>query len=241
MKNLAHDINAGAKAASGSKCPFARLMGREPASLADTLREKTKDAHSRAERHPMQARMVQGCVTRGEYAAWLVQMLAMWRSLDAALKSLAGKDERLGAMLRPYHVHAHRIEEDLAHMGFAHDAAGVQPTAAAFASAVRDAGERGHVGVIGAWYVLEGSTNGGRFIAKALSRSLDLPGTKGLTSFDPHGEQQRPRWQAWRADLDAQAWTESERDAIVATASATFDAIYDLMEELAPSADAANA
>ncbi|HVZ95222.1 MAG TPA: hypothetical protein VG797_12000, partial [Phycisphaerales bacterium] len=48
-------------AAATPKCPFARLFGgTKPAapSLADELRERTREAHTRAEKHPVQARMV---------------------------------------------------------------------------------------------------------------------------------------------------------------------------------------
>jgi heme oxygenase len=97
---------------------------------------------------------------------------------------------------------------------------------------INSTGASGLPGIVGVWYVLEGSANGGRFIAKALSRGLGIAGPDGLTSFDPHGERQREYWQAWRADLDAHSFTSAERDAIIHAASNTFTAIYNIMQDM---------
>lgn len=220
-----------------AKCPFARLLGSPAAGLADTLKERTKEAHARAERHPVQARMVKGEVTREQYAAWLGQMLPVWRAVDAGLSALAARDGRIAAMLRPYHAHAERIAADLEFLG---QCGGCHPPHAAtsrFVELIARAGASGGPDLVGVWYVLEGSANGGRFIAKALSRGLNIAGPEGLTSFDPHGERQRDYWQAWRAGLDAQMFGEAERDAIIAAASATFDAVYEVMEDMNASVD----
>lgn len=215
-----------------AKCPFARFFGGKPASLAEALRERTKEAHARAEKHPIQARLVKGEATRTDYAAWLGQMHVAWRAIDAAVAKLAARDARIAAMLRPYHPHAARVEADLKFLGRA--TAEFTPTRAAadFALWLNIAAANSDSAVVGAWYVLEGSSNGGRFIAKALTRALDLPGPDGLTALDPHGEAQRERWAAWKADLDAQPWKSHEREAIVGAAERTFDAVREIMEQM---------
>lgn len=205
--------------------------GANPAvNLADTLRERTKDAHARAEMHPIQLKMVKGEITREQYAAWLGQMLPVWRAVDAGLASLAARDPRVAAMVKPYHAHAERVAADLKFLGQCGGHHPVLPATARFVELVKSATASGGPALVGVWYVLEGSANGGRYIARALSRGLIIAGPEGLTSFDPHGERQREYWQAWRAGLDAHAFAEAEREAIIAAASATFDAVYDMME-----------
>jgi heme oxygenase len=231
-----------AGAASAPKCPFARMAaaGATPApSLADALKERTREAHARAEKHPVQARMVKGEVTRDQYAAWLGQMLPVWRAVDAGLTRVAARDPRVAAMVQPYHAHAERVAADLKFLGQCGGCHDTLPATRRFVDAIKRAGGEGGdsgAALVGVWYVLEGSANGGRFIAKALSRALNIAGPEGLTSFDPHGEQQRDRWQAWRAALDAQPFTAAERDAIVAAASDTFDAMTAVMEDLVAAA-----
>ncbi len=222
------------KATTAPRCPFSRATGAAVPSLADALKERTREAHTRAERHSLQADMVTGNVTREQYAAWLGQVLHVWRAVDCGLASLAARDPRVAAMVKPYHAHADRIVADLEFLGLRGEVDAALPATARFVDLVNgtSAGPRVGPSLVGIWYVLEGSANGGRFIAQALSRALKIAGPEGLTSFNPHGERQREYWQAWRAGLDAETFDDSERGEIIAAAAATFDAMYDLMDDL---------
>ncbi|MFO0963718.1 MAG: biliverdin-producing heme oxygenase [Phycisphaerales bacterium] len=216
-----------------SRCPFARLFGGASASLATGLRERTREAHARAEKHPLQSRLVTGRTTRAEYAAWLVQLEPIWIALDAGLRTLAQGDPRVASMLRPYHTHAPRIAADLRYLGVEEGPrAAVTPAAKQLAQWVEAAAQRRDPALVGVWYVLEGSTNGGRFIARALAAGLDIPGPEGLRSQDPHGEAQRERWTEWRDALDAGRWGEGERVAIIDAAQRTFETLGEVMEEM---------
>jgi heme oxygenase len=199
-----------------------------PDSLALALRQRTAEAHQRAERHPQQARMVRGGCTRRDYADWLGQMHPVWAALDAGVAALAAKDPRAAAIHRDYHPHAHRVAADLAFLA--------EPTSPPLAATrtLTDfiAAHSGTPAVLGVWYVLEGSSNGGRFIAKAVARTLQLTGPDGLRGLDPHGEAQTERWSRWKADLDAQPWTPAEREAIVDAAVKTFDHIAAVLTDL---------
>lgn len=218
-----------------AKCPFHALAG-HTGSLADALREQTKDAHARAEKHPQQSRLVKGQATREDYAAWLGQMAHVWRAVDRGLVLKAAADPRIGAIARPYHAHALRVEADLAFLGTPDPTP--SPATGALVAKVNQAAASAGPEILGIWYVLEGSANGGKYIAKAISKSLGIAGPEGLMSLDPHGEAQRERWQAWRADVDAQRWSEPERASIVNAATDTFNAIHSLLDDLevAPSA-----
>ncbi len=227
-------MTAASVAPTRSRCPFSRLFGPRTVSLADTLRERTKEAHTRAEKHPSQARLVKGEATRQEYAAWLGQMLHVWRALDGGLVSLARSDARVARMLKPYHAHAARVESDLEFLGYTPEQHPALPATARCMAWLTELATNRDPALVGAWYVLEGSANGGRFIAKAVSRSLNIAGPRGLAALDPHGEQQRQYWQTWRTDLDAQTWTESEREAVVRAGSAMFDAVSAMLGDLHP-------
>jgi heme oxygenase len=80
--------------------------------------------------------------------------------------------------------------------------------------------------------VLEGSTNGGRFIAPAVRRSMPLPPGAGTRYLDPHGDLTRERWASTKVALDAVPLTPAQHDKIVDAAQRTFDAITLLMDEL---------
>lgn len=218
--------------AAASRCPFSHGRAPGPGSLADSLKERTREAHTRAERHALQAAFVQGAASREQYAAWLGQMHPVWQAVDGALASVAARDPRVAALVKPYHAHAARVAADLAFLGSSAESHVPTPATARFVEGIERAAASGGPGILGVWYVLEGSANGGRFIAKALARALSIEGPAGLTSFDPHGERQREYWQAWRAGLDAQEFAAEEREDIVGLAAWTFDAMVHLMDDL---------
>lgn len=83
---------------------------------------------------------------------------------------------------------------------------------------------------LGSAYVLEGSTLGGRLIARAL---VDAPWRppNGLRYFEPYGAEAGPRWRAFKAALDETPQRDWPR--VVAGADATFTLLAD---RLAPDA-----
>jgi heme oxygenase len=79
-------------------------------------------------------------------------------------------------------------------------------------------------------YVLEGSNNGNRFIARAIRKALPGAPTRYL---DPYGENQRPLWARFKADMEAVGFTPAEQDQIVLAAQEMFAAVGALSCELA--------
>lgn len=198
-------------------------------TLSSQLREATAEAHTIAERHPVQGRMAKGAATREDYANWLEQMHHIWSAVDASVEEAASRDPRVQSMLRPYHRHAPRIVADLAYLG-RNEIGAASPGTQQLVNFIRS--NAASAAVIGPWYVLEGSNNGGRFLAKALSRPLGIPGPEGLTSLDPHGDAQQPRWHEWRTALDAQNFTDAERAAMIDAAGRTFAGLTPVFDDL---------
>jgi heme oxygenase len=86
--------------------------------------------------------------------------------------------------------------------------------------------------LLGALYVLEGSTNGGRFLARALRKSWGLD-KDGIAYFDPYGEEQPQKWASFRKKMDSASFDVAQQDAIVEMAKATFLAIAEVSDEAA--------
>jgi heme oxygenase len=89
--------------------------------------------------------------------------------------------------------------------------------------------------LLGALYVLEGSTNGGRFLARRLRTSWGLD-DEGLSYFDPYGDEQPQRWAAFRRDMDRASFEAADEEAIVEMAKATFVAIAEVSDEVSRNA-----
>jgi len=222
-----------ASAPRTGKCPFSRLFG-APSSLAADLRERTRDQHSRAEHHPVQARAVRGMLRQVDYAAYAAQLHCVQQALEAALDRAAARDPRVGKVFQPHHRRVAAFEADLQQLDPAASAREITRAAqetAAWIAALATVEPTAPLGVL---YVLEGSTNGGQFIAAALRRAWGDAEGFGLVSLDPHGARTRELWQAFRTSVDAQAFNDRERVAIIAAAGETFDRITAIMDEVQP-------
>lgn len=215
---------------SASRCPFSGQSATPKQALSSRLREATAEAHNDAERHPVQGRMARGAASREDYANWLEQMYHIWSAVDASVREAAARDERVRAMVKPYHPHAGRIVSDLAFLGRTGAPAPASRGTQQLVDFIRSLAPS--AAVVGPWYVMEGSNNGGRFLAKALGKALDVPGPAGLTSLDPHGEEQKPRWHEWRAALDSQHFTDAEQNAMIDAAGRTFAGLTPVFDDL---------
>lgn len=196
--------------------------------LADTLKTRTQNAHTAAERHEFQGRVLRGVLGKAAYAAQMGQYYLAHKALTSAL-SKAASDSSVGALFRPYHVYPAMFEADLRH--FEIDPASVRPLEAT-KRIVAEMGTADPVTLLGFTYVAEGSTNGGKFIGQALRRVLNAPNGEGLSSLDPHGEAQRERWHAFRGSLDRLDLDESGRQRLVAAADRYFAYVIELFDEL---------
>jgi heme oxygenase len=85
--------------------------------------------------------------------------------------------------------------------------------------------------VLGAIYVMEGSTHGSQFIAKRLREQLNLDG-QGLTFYEGYGKDTMPQWKAFKAYLDdtLSARPAQDGDAVVNAAGAIFNALHRWMD-----------
>lgn len=191
-------------------------------TLMDRLRAATREAHAAAESRPLERAMAVGGVSRDLYADYLVQRLYVHERLESLMRSLLQEEERFRRCVTDDLFQVENLRCDLRALGRSAVPSELLPPARDLIEAIeRVFGDRA-VAVLGPWYVFEGSKNGGRMLARAVGVKLDLPPGPGLKYLDPHGAEQRARWQTFRAAVDAESWSSVEADAIVAAAQATF-------------------
>ena len=207
-------------------------------TLSARLKAETHDQHIRAERHPVQHELVSGRTSAAGYAAYLAQMYWVHHSLesnlsDAVTREAAEAQGPLGAVVREYHRRLPQIEADLAFFDAEVGQNPASPATQRFAEWIGHTAQTRPTALLGGLYVLEGSTNGGRYIARALRRALSLADGRGTAFFDPHGEAQTERWHQFKTDLDSLALDAAAQATVVAAAGRTFDAIVEIMDDLA--------
>lgn len=148
----------------------------------DALRMATEAAHLRLHAIPTFQALAEGRLSRAGYAALLRRKLGFHAALEQRLREAPGLDAcgvDLAARQR-----THLLLADLAWLGVAADPARAPlrpfPTAAA---------------ALGGLYVAEGSTLGGRQLARALDPILP-PGLDGRRFLLGHGERHGAMWRA---------------------------------------------
>lgn len=196
------------------------------------LKTATDDLHRMAEGRRLQRSLAKGTLPTDRYAAFLSQMYLVHKALEEAIDRCDAADPVFGAVFRDYHRRVGNLSSDLEFLGA--DPASIEPTGATTAllnTIDRTRNER-PAALLGMLYVLEGSTNGSRFIAAALRRTRGLEPGPGLLYMDPHGELQPQRWAAFKRDMDTAGFTEPQVLALVETAKQTFQAIADISDEL---------
>ena len=136
---------------------------------------------------------------------------------------------RLAALMIPQRQRTWDLVRDLEHFS---SAAGASLAAtAAFASRIDAWGSVGGAELAGVLYVFEGSTNGGRHIARAVRRGYRLGDHGGAAFLDPYGEAQGERWVEFKEALD-RAVDERDLPAVIAGAETAFDAVAAIGGEL---------
>lgn len=208
-------------------------------TISARLKEATAALHTRAERHPAQAALLAGRMSLMDYGRLLGQLLLIHRTLEGHLEGLRRHRPAWAALLEDDRFRAARLSADLRRFGF--HAADVTPCApvAELIGALDRAADGDPEFLLGVHYVLEGSTNGGQFIARRLREVFDLEGAVGCSYFNPHGAAQRERWTAFRSGLDGLTLHAGDADRIEGGARYMFERFIAMFDHLRAGAESA--
>lgn len=201
-------------------------------SLMNRLREATRDLHKHAESRTLQTQMFRGEVAREAFAAYLAQLYLVHRELESALERVGPSSVPVARVAKRDRWHADLLRQDLDHYRVGLDT--IEPCAATadFLAEVGRLEQRHPISLLGPLYVLEGSTNGSKVLARVLGRAWQTDGA-GLAYLDPYGEEQTDRWASFKNDMDALDLDEEARQGIVTAACQAFEMIADISDQVA--------
>jgi heme oxygenase len=195
----------------------------------DRLKDATADHHRDAERRRLPAAMMRGSLPLPAYRAWLGQMFLIHRALWLALERSRSISDPIAIVVRDGGLHVVNLRADLCQLGVDCDRVVPAPAAARAVASIEAAAADEPIHLLGFNYVLEGSMNGNRYLARALAPAV---GTSALAYLDPYGDAQRPTWQAYRERMNALALDEATTERLIAAASEMFGFVADLGDEI---------
>ncbi len=191
-------------------------MNNAPAA-ADTflnrLRHNTSESHTKLEQLPLSVSIINPEVTKKQYLLYLSLMHDIVKQAEEnvfpALNSVISDLEERRKKTS--------LEEDMAFLKFSKNKNN-QPLGdtSGFSTAF----------AMGIFYVLEGSTLGGRVILKNISETLGYDAENGASYFSGYGGQTGSRWKNFLHVLQAYAENNDCEDEIIAGADFAFNAIH---------------
>jgi len=202
--------------------------------IMQRLREDTAVLHRNAENMAFEQALMKGSLPKEVYVNSLEQRLLVHRALEAALKHHKAYVPAIAAVFADHHVHSGRLEEDLRFLGRDPQKFDALPATQDAVAMVKEAAEKNPVALLGIHYVFEGSTNGARYLAKAVAGAYRMFDGRGVAYLNSTGEKQPENWRGFKVAMDAQTFSENEKTAIVEAAKATFAAVAAIDGELYP-------
>jgi heme oxygenase len=205
-------------------------MLNETTTVMDVLKESTRELHTAAERHPVEQALLAGTLPRETYVLYLAQMLCVHRALESHLREHEC-EAPFSAVLHEHQYQVPYLVEDLRFFGVDPDSVGASPGTGRLVDEIRETAARHPVALLGYHYVLEGSNNGSRFIARAVRAAyrLDQDGTRYL---DPYGDKQSEYWQSFRQAMVSVDFGENDIGHIVATAKGMFAGLVSVFDDV---------
>lgn len=198
------------------------------------LREATRDLHRDAETRPLQRAMAKGHLSTGSYVMYLGQLRHIHEALERSLDAAHESRPELSALFTDERRRLPDLDADLEAFDVSPDTVPVLPATETFMSRISELEASNPIALLGPLYVLEGSTNGGRFLARVLERSMQIEAGAGLSYLDPYGERQPEMWAAFKNLADALALSPAEAAAVTEEARQTFRAISEISDAILP-------
>jgi heme oxygenase len=201
-------------------------------TVMELLRDSTSDMHNSAEANEFQHKLSAAKVQKDELGRYLQQLYLIHQSISNLIEQSKTNNDALRHVVRDYHSDLTCIVNDIEYLGQKPELATPLKATADLVASMIETSKNQTAALLGYLYVLEGSTNGAKFLAKALRNGLELPVDAGASYFDRYGDKQRERWNEFKQAMNEVEFTEDERAKLVSTAAETFQTFGKIGDEL---------
>ncbi|NOX57886.1 MAG: biliverdin-producing heme oxygenase [Planctomycetes bacterium] len=205
----------------------------ENIGIMDRLRVATAQQHEDAENHPFQQAFFAGRLKRESYVRYLVELHHLYQGLENQIRESSAGTPDLASVVVDENLRVGDLSDDLHYFDARPEDAAPTPTTKKFLAYVSELSENCPIALLGLHYVLEGSNNGSKFIARNIRRAYDLA-ERGVRTFDPYGSDQRQRWLEYKTRMGRLKLTAAQEDAIVEAAKQMFRLLGSVSSDLMP-------
>lgn len=192
--------------------------------MLEQLREQTRPAHLALEAQPLLQRLLSSRLTETEYGQLLQAMLAFYQAIEPELTPATETLlRRHGDTDYRYFPRVPLLVNDCRALGCA--------TAGFIEAPVELRLDGSGACLSGVLYVIEGSTQGGKFIAQHLSRTLGINENSGASFF--HNDRRGNSWAAFRRwfGRDLAYNYQDDIEGVIQGADMTFSALHTHLDQ----------
>ena len=203
--------------------------------IMDRLRSETRPNHDAAEQNGFGVLVMGEGLTMPLYVEHLVAWRRILAHLEHALRT--SQDEIVAGTWHEGLAKEPVLDQDIDDLAPGGVGFSTSTTAAvkAFTDFVDELARENPPSLLGALYVLEGSTMGGSVMRPRIAEQLDLAEDHGLRYYGVYGKQVGVRFKEFRARMGASVDGTGVEDAVVAAAKMTFDRVGDILRAIAGS------
>jgi heme oxygenase len=183
-----------------------------PVMLNEQLKESTQPSHQELEKKMVS--LIKKINNRQDYVKFLKLMYGYYSALEKRVQ------EYVSDMEIEKRRKAERLLEDISYFEstITTDMCNELPPITSHAEA------------LGAMYVMEGSTMGGKIIAKMIKGQAGIDGPSGFSFFNGYGEDTGRMWEEFKAFLN-RPFDEMEKLNLILTANRTFITFYNWIDK----------
>ncbi len=204
-------------------------------NLHQRLRAATREQHGRLERQRFFRALMDQQLPLSSYVAWLRVMTTVVGVLEHEVEASA--EPAVGKLWRPKMQKLPLLQADAARFDDVSVAATkAVETTLALVDALHRWNRENAAGLVGALYVFEGTSLGGKVLREKLATQYRLEGA-GLAFVSSYGSLVEPQWQSFCERLDTLDLGDEGNTLAVEAASAVFGMLGQIVEHLYPVQD----
>ena len=181
--------------------------------LNEELKESTQPSHQALEKKMVS--IIKRIRTRQDYVNFLKLMYGYYSALEKRVQEYVSERE-IGKRRK-----AERLLEDITYF---------ESTATPETLCDKLPPITSHAEALGAMYVMEGSTMGGKIIARMIEGQAGINGPSGFSFFNGYGEDTGKMWEEFKVFLN-RPFDEMEKLNLILAANRTFNTFYNWIDK----------